>query len=396
MIIGGMQTTSNFQGAVRLADWGVIRAQGADAVSFLQGQLTQDVTALTTSTARLAGFCSAKGRLQASFVLWRADDGTGPGADLPAASTAAAPTAAPGAVSTTVPTIDLACSADLLAATLKRLAMFVLRAKCKLSNVSAEVALYGLAGDIATDWLNATAATPLALAPTVPWGVQLRDSGRAIRLPDADGIPGAQGAVGTPGHRHPPRYLLAQPATLPAPDLPALPADDWAWLEVHSGVARISAATVDAFVPQMVNLDLVGGVNFQKGCYPGQEVVARSQYRGTLKRRAMVFDSAALLLAGQEVFHSADPGQPAGRVVLAAARPGGGSSALVEIKLAALENGSLHAGGAGVAGGVGDAGNAGNAGDAGDAGGAGVTGTAQGAGLLVRGALPYAIALDPG
>ena len=111
MIIGGMSTSNPLSGAVRLTDWGVIRAQGADAASFLHGQLTQDMNSLREGTARLAGFCSAKGRLQASFVVWRAD------AD----------------------TLLLACSADLLAPTLKRLSMFVLRAKCKLSDASAEV-----------------------------------------------------------------------------------------------------------------------------------------------------------------------------------------------------------------------------------------------------------------
>jgi hypothetical protein len=336
MIIGGMNplttatttttttastpVTAGPSGALRLADWGLIRARGADAASFLHGQLTQDVTALGATEARLAGYCSAKGRLLASFVLWRTD------AD----------------------TIDLACSADLLASTLKRLSLFVLRAKCKLSDASAEVALYGLAGAEATAWLGDD-------APARPWTTTAAGAGRALRLPDGAGQP---------------RYLLSLPlaavadaAAAPAPALPALSADDWRWLEVKSGVVRIEAATAEHFVPQMVNLELVGGVNFQKGCYPGQEIVARSQYRGTLKRRLMAFDSEAPLAAGQEVFHSADPGQPAGLVALAAARPGGGSSAQVEIKLAALDGGSLHAG------------------------------AADGP-LLVRSALPYAIPLD--
>ena len=325
MIIGAMNpfiaastaaspaATPSPSGALRLADWGLIRARGADAAPFLHGQLTQDVTALSTTEARLAGYCSAKGRLLASFVLWRSE------ADA----------------------IDLACSADLLAPTLKRLSMFVLRAQCKLSDASAEVALYGLAGDQATAWLGDA-------APARPWATAPAGPGRAVRLPDAAGQA---------------RYLLALPADAPAPALPALSADDWRWLEVQSGVVRIVAATAEKFVPQMVNLELVGGVNFQKGCYPGQEIVARSQYRGTLKRRAMAFDSDAPLAAGQEVFHSADPGQPAGLVALAAVRPGGGSSALVEIKLATLDSGSLHAG------------------------------AADGP-LLARGALPYAIPVD--
>ena len=107
----------------------------------------------------------------------------------------------------------------------------------------------------------------------------------------------------------------------------------------------IEAATVDQFVPQMLNFELVGGVDFQKGCYPGQEVVARSQYRGTIKRRMFLFDSDAMAVAGQEVFHSDEPGQPAGMVANAAPHPtASGSSLLVEVKLAALNSGSLHLG----------------------------------------------------
>jgi folate-binding Fe-S cluster repair protein YgfZ len=97
----------------------------------------------------------------------------------------------------------------------------------------------------------------------------------------------------------------------------------------------------------MLNFELVGGVNFQKGCYPGQEIVARSQYRGTVKRRTFLFDVDAAAAPGQEVFHSADPGQPAGQVANAAPRVDGtGASVLVEIKLAALEGGDIHLGSA--------------------------------------------------
>lgn len=284
------------EGALRLADWGVIRALGADAASFLHGQLTQDITQLDDNQARLAGYCSAKGRLLASLVVCR----RGPEELL------------------------LACSADLLAPTLKRLSMFVLRAKCKLSDAGTELAVYGLAGSAAARWLGDA-------APGRPWGAATLGEATAVRLPDAMGQP---------------RYLLIQAVGAASPDFPALNPAAWAWLEVRSAVPRITAATVEQFVPQMVNLELVGGVNFQKGCYPGQEVVARSQYRGTLKRRGQLLDTDGVLQAGQEVFHSADPGQPAGMVVLGAPRPGGGGTALVELKLAALEGGSLHAGSA--------------------------------------------------
>ncbi len=282
-------------GALRLTDWGVIRAQGEEARKFLHGQLTQDVEHLQPGTARLAGYCSAKGRLLATFVMWS------PSADE----------------------VLLACSADLLPAVLKRLSMFVLRAKCKLVDASAELAVWGLAGPL-----------PGAEWPAAAWQVALPAAGSWIRLPDALAADGSSVA----------RCLGVGTA---APLVPALDAATWAGLEVQSGIARVVAATAEQFVPQMINLELVGGVNFQKGCYPGQEVVARSQYRGTLKRRAFVVEAAADLSPGQEVFHSADAEQPAGMVVLAGRAPGGTPVGLVELKIAALGSGTLHAGSAG-------------------------------------------------
>ncbi len=283
-------------GALRLYDWGLIRAEGADAVSFLHGQLTQDVTHLDERHARLAGYCSAKGRLLATFLMWRAPSDQ----------------------------ILLACSADLLAPTLKRLSMFVLRAKCKLSNASESIALYGLAGASAQTWLGDA-------AQAAEWDLISTGDAQAIRLPDVDGTA---------------RWLVAAPADQPPPPLPALKPEAWSWLEVRSGVPRVTAATVEQFVPQMLNLELLGGVDFQKGCYPGQEVVARSQYRGTLKRRTYLMQATATLVPGAEVFHSVDPAQPAGMVVLAAPTADGPCAALVELKIAAFEGGTLHAGAA--------------------------------------------------
>jgi folate-binding protein YgfZ len=210
-----------------------------------------------------------------------------------------------------------------LPATLKRLSMFVLRSRCKLDDASVELPLHGLAGDAAITRFGDT-------APTATWECVAQGAARLIRLPDADGIA---------------RFLWAGGAGAPPPPLPALSLDDWKWLEVRSGVARVTAATAEQFVPQMLNLELLGGVNFQKGCYPGQEVVARSQYRGTLKRRTYLMETATGLSRGAEVFHSRDPSQPAGMVVLAASQPGGRHAALVELKTAAADGGALHAGG---------------------------------------------------
>ncbi len=291
-----MTSSYALDGAAALPHWGVIRAQGDDAASFLHSQLTQDFALLDAATARLAGYCSPKGRLLASFIGWkRAPDD-----------------------------ILLVCSADLLAPTLKRLSMFVLRAKCKLSDASAQWRLLGLAGPSATAWLGGQ-------APAGAWGRGTHESADVVRLPDV------QGAA---------RYLWAAPLDASAPALPALDVSAWRWGEVASAVARIEAATVDRFVPQMLNYEVVGGVDFKKGCYPGQEVVARSQYRGTIKRRSFLLSAAAPMAAGQEVFHSADPAQPAGLVANAAEAGGGRHLAIVELKLAALDGGTLHLGAA--------------------------------------------------
>jgi tRNA-modifying protein YgfZ len=289
MIISAMSATpvpSPLDGALRLTDWGLIRARGADARRFLHGQLTQDVLKLEPGTARLAGYCTAKGRLLATFVMWAEGEDT----------------------------VWLACSADVLPAVLKRLRMFVLRAQCTLDDATAERPAWGLAG---------TAAGAAA-----PWAAMA--TAEAVTL----GLPPAQ--VGAAQVARALRFGAEPTGAAP------LSAGHWAGLEAASGIARVMAATSEQFVPQMVNLELVGGVNFQKGCYPGQEIVARSQYRGTLKRRGQLLASPVALQPGQEIVHSADPGQPAGLVALAGELPGLGHVALAELKLAALEGGTLH------------------------------------------------------
>lgn len=291
--------TAALGGALDLTDWGLIAAEGPEAAQFLHGQLTQDVMLLGTQEARMAGYCSPKGRLLATFILWK----------------------------TSPDQVLLACSADVLPATLKRLSMFVLRAKVKLSDASAQWRLVGLAGPQAAEALGAD-------APSTAWARASMGAASVLRLPDAAGAP---------------RWLWAAPRDAEQPPaLPPLPEARWHWLEVMSAVPRITAPTVDQFVPQMVNLEAVGGVNFKKGCYPGQEVVARSQYRGTLKRRGFLLAAPVEARAGQEVFHSEDPSQPCGMVVLAApdARAEGRWSLFAELKIAATGSGSLHLGAA--------------------------------------------------
>ena len=286
--------THVLNGVTPLTHLGIIRVEGEDAATFLQGQLTQDFSQLGMTQARLAAYCTPKGRMQASFIGIK----RGP-AD-----------------------ILLVCSRDILPATLKRLSMFVLRAKAKLRDATAEFDLYGLAGSAAAD-----AASGL---PS-PWSRADIGAAHVVSLYPAEGQP---------------RALWLAPAGEAAPRGEALDPANWLWGEVRSGIAMVTTPIVEAFVPQMLNYESVGGVNFKKGCYPGQEVVARSQFRGTLKRRAYLAHADSALQAGQEVFHESDPGQPCGLVAQAAAAPAGGWDAIVSIQIAASGSGRLGAGSA--------------------------------------------------
>lgn len=277
-----------------LTHLGVIQVQGDDAAKFLHGQLTQDFSLLGLSEARLAAFCSPKGRMQASFVGYKRS----------------------------ATEIFLVCQRDILAPTLKRLSMFVMRAKAKLTDVSADYTVYGVAG---------SAITSIAGTPGPAWAKADFEASTRVELYPADGVP---------------RALWIAPASDPAPPGPALSAQDWAWGEVRSGIAMISAPIVEAFVPQMLNYESVGAVNFKKGCYPGQEVVARSQFRGTLKRRAYLAHAEVAMTVGQEVFQASDDSQPCGLVALAAPSPQGGFDAIVSLQVSAFEAGDLHLGAA--------------------------------------------------
>ena len=295
MIIQRMTNPVVLNGACALPHLCVIRAEGPDAASFLHGQLTQDFSLLDASQARLAALCTAKGRMIASFIGIRPQPET----------------------------ILLVCSQDILAATLKRLQMYVLRAKARLSDASADFVLYGLAGTaLAANDIDAAAA---------PGQRSVVGAASVVSLYPSDGVP---------------RALWVAPVGTPAPQGPELDLALWQWTEVRSGVATLTAPVLDAFVPQMLNYESVGGVNFKKGCFPGQEVVARSQFRGTLKRRAYVVRADAPVQAGQEVFAASDAEQPVGTVVQAAPAPDGSWAAIVSMQIAALDAGGLRAGGA--------------------------------------------------
>jgi tRNA-modifying protein YgfZ len=286
--------TSLLHGVTRLDEWGVIRAHGPDAAKFLHGQLTQDFSLLGLSEARLSAFCSAKGRMLASFVGFKRSHDE----------------------------ILLVCSRDILPAALKRLSMFVLRAQVRLSDASEGFGVWGLAG-----------GEDQGLPEKVWSKTGEAEGAQRIRLYPAQGAS---------------RALCVAPldpdGAAWAPAGEALDHGVWAWLEVMSGVATITQPLVEVFVPQMLNYESVGGVNFKKGCYPGQEVVARSQFRGTLKRRAYIVTATEALTVGQDVFHESDPEQACGMVAAAAANPAGGWNAIVSMQTRAAEGGQISAG----------------------------------------------------
>jgi tRNA-modifying protein YgfZ len=304
-----MTEESTVNGMPALTQWSVIAADGPDAAAFLHGQLTQDVVLLGAHEGRLAAYCSAKGRMLASFYVLK------PSPER----------------------VLLVCRRDVLAPTLKRLGLFVLRAKVKLSDASASLSLHGL--------INQPGAAPSALGAAT-WSSCTDEHGTSwLRLPDAP-----QGV-----------RVLRVGADCTSPDTPACaPAGSanesvWDWLEVRSGVALITQAVSEALVPQMLNYESVGGVSFKKGCYPGQEVVARSQFRGTLKRRGYLIHSLAPLLAGQPLYLAStvaatigvgDESQPepCGVVVQAAQAPGGGWDAMVSLQVSAAASDEVSGG----------------------------------------------------
>ncbi len=290
--------------AVPLADQGLIGVGGADAATFLHNQMTNDISHIPADGARHAGLCTAKGRMIASFLIWKENDD-----------------------------FLLQLSADILPGILKKLSMYVLRSKVKLADLNNERVLIGLAGPQAEAALAAVVGSG-ALPPDDNMRTATFPDGTAIRL-SAD------------------RFVLAVKAAA-APEIwkkvaaTARPAGLAAWRlgEIAAGQPRIVAATQEAFVPQMVNYELaaVDGVSFKKGCYPGQEVVARTHYLGKIKRRMYRASADAPLIPGADVFTTETGDQHCGAIVLSAPAPEGGHECLVVVQSSGAESGEVHVG----------------------------------------------------
>lgn len=260
--------------ACPLPELRLIRVSGDDRARFLQGQLTQDVGAAGRAAGAVYGWATAQGRLLATGLLLDSGD----------------------ALWLTVP-------AALAEGVWRRLRMFVLRARVAI-DVSGRSAHGIFAPGPAPLALGGTtlAAGPLACASGDGW-IAVRAAGDAGRILVAV-EPAAAGAL---------------PATAaPAP----AGADEWRLADIRAGIPSLATATSDAFIPQMLNLDLVGGVAFAKGCYSGQEIVTRTRHLGRVKRRMLRFAAPGRdVPAPGDAVHG--PAGEAGRVIAAAATPAG-------------------------------------------------------------------------
>jgi folate-binding protein YgfZ len=287
---------------VDLSHLGLIAVRGADGASFLQGQLTNDIREVSGEHSQISSYCSPKGRMLACLrVLRRGED------------------------------YLLLIPRDLLEPFLQRLRLFILRARVTLEDVSDTLVQVGLAGDCAEALLQQSFPVLPALA------------NNAVHL-------GRLGLIRMPGST--PRFLLLGPAEAVAAlwsrlSPPAVPvgAAYWSLLEIRAGIPAIHPETVDAFIPQMTNLHLVDGVSFTKGCYTGQEVVARTQYLGRLKRRLYraAVESPMPPRPGDPLYcQESTSGQGPGQIVDAQPSGAGRYELLAVVEIEAAEGGRVR------------------------------------------------------
>lgn len=283
-----------------LSPLNLIQFAGEDAQTFLQGQLSNDVRLLDGNNTQYTSYNTPKGRMLANGLLWQ------------------------GAPNTYV----LQLPASLREAIQKRLSMFVMRAKVKVSDVSADWVRLGVGG------LGAAEAVSRVLGdlPAAVHGRTGFEHGSVMRLP---------------GDHF--ELLIApdQAQALWEKLLPlAKPVGNACWdaLLIRAGIPTLLPATQEQFVAQMLNYELIGGVNFKKGCYPGQEIVARTQYLGKPKRRMYLahIDGNEAPQAGDELYSDDLPEQATGMIVNAAPAGDGGFDVLAVIQISSAEGHALH------------------------------------------------------
>lgn len=277
---------------------GLLRIEGEDSQSFLQGQFSNDVRDVSHSQAQYSSYCTPKGRMQASFLLWLNDDGN----------------------------YYLQLPRETLVGLQKKLAMYVMRSKVKITDVSDEYVRFMVAGVEAKKAIEAIlggdAPSSLRINQGVGFKVISLEENRFEIVASAE-----QGQT-----------LWTKLATHCKP----VGSQCWDWLNIQAGIPVIYNATQEEFIPQMVNFELIGGVNFRKGCYPGQEIVARTQHLGKTKRRMYLAHIAAsdAPQPGDPLFYAEGDGQA--RIVDAERSPQGGYDVLAVIPIAAVETGTIH------------------------------------------------------
>ena len=281
-----------------LSHMGLMLAAGVDATAFLHGQFCNDVLALSESNVQWNGWCSPKGRLLVTLLAWSGKQG-----------------------------VFMMLPRSLQPAIQKRLQMFVLRAKVKLTDESDTWVRFGVAGPTAESLLRDVAGT----VPEKTMSSVHVDIGRIIKLAANRYV-----VIARPDNAVLLWHQLAGKAVL-------VGAPIWDWLLIKEGIITVLPETQDAFVPQMANFELVGGVSFKKGCYPGQEIVARTQYRGILKRRMVLahIDTTTSPIPGEKLFSAAFGDQAAGEIANVAPAPGGGFDMLIVAQIAAISDNNL-------------------------------------------------------
>ena len=267
----------------------ILAVDGADAAEFLQGQLTNDIGLISAARAQPTAYCTAKGRVLATLLLWQAGS-----------------------------TLFMQLPNELTEPVRKRLQMYVLRSQVALSEASERKALLGLAGSLAAE----VAREHLRLSLSAPYDCASNGAITAIALPgdrvilavDTDAAPRTWDEL----------------AQVCEPSGEAV----WASHAIAAGVPVVTTTTTDSFIPQMLNLELLGAVSFQKGCYTGQEIVARTEHLGQVKRRLFRFRCGELPGPGDDVFVDATQ---VGTVVNAAPLPAGGSELLAVVPTASAQ-----------------------------------------------------------
>lgn len=287
-----------------LSQLALLRVDGTDRDSFLQGQLSNDIRIVDATHAQLSAYCNPKGRMFAVFLVFKRDD----------------------ALYLQLPSI-------LAESVTRRLRMFVLRAKVKLEPAEADLLRIGLSGPNAAERVHQT----LGHAPESPYDSFTANSVTAIRLPG----PHPRFEIVAPAASMPTLWKQLAKAATPVGNGP------WAWLDIEAGLPTILPATSEEFVPQMANLELVGGVSFTKGCYPGQEIVARMHYLGRLKQRMHRghVETQAAPQAGDKLYVREFGEQSAGMIVDAQPSPDRGYDLLAVVQQELAANGEFHLGG---------------------------------------------------